>query len=57
MFGSFDGQPVEGVMVHHQRHGLEGFAELAQDEPVAAGFGALNSHVHKSPGRPANNHN
>ena len=47
-----DGQPVEGVVCHHLRHGPEGLAELAQDD-VSRGV-ALDAHVHEAAGGSGN---
>lgn len=51
MFGPFDGQFVDRVMLDHLGDTGEGVAELAQDEAALAGRNDF--HVHEATGTPA----
>ena len=47
VLGSSDRQPVERVVVDHLGDGVEGLAELAEDDLVGLRI-SLNSHVHEA---------
>lgn len=51
VFGTLDGQLVDGVVPHHLRYGGERVAELAKDEATLARRNYL--HVHEATGTPA----